>query len=197
MTTHFKLKEPFVYKIFDENTSCWYTSYNTWCPDDGTNYYMRLIDAINVLENIFPDILPKDIPKHYKIYAYDVITDYITQKIKDDPFEAKRALAKNIVAQYHGAEAAILAEKEWDKVHIRKELPSVIPCIKLTEDSVNIVELILLCDPNLSKAEIKRLILQGGIVLNGCKITDFSYIVNITDESFLKVGKRKFFKIIK
>jgi len=41
------------------------------------------------------------------------------------------------------------------------------------------------------------LVTQGGVTINGNKIEDIAAVINLNKESILKVGKRKFVKIIK
>jgi tyrosyl-tRNA synthetase len=49
-----------------------------------------------------------------------------------------------------------------------------------------------------SRGEAKRVIQQGGVYLDGQRIDDINYQVDVTDkqEHVLKVGKRKFYKFI-
>ena len=48
-----------------------------------------------------------------------------------------------------------------------------------------------------SKGEAKRLIQGGGVKLNGEKIADMGYTLNLTEDVVLQAGKRKFVKLIK
>ena len=46
-----------------------------------------------------------------------------------------------------------------------------------------------------SKGEARRLVLQGGVSIDGVKIDDINIIIDIKDNSVIKVGKRKFIRI--
>ena len=48
-----------------------------------------------------------------------------------------------------------------------------------------------------SKGEAKRLIQGGGVKIDGNKISDLNYTVNIDSEVVLQAGKRKFAKLVK
>ncbi len=61
----------------------------------------------------------------------------------------------------------------------------------------NILDLILKVNFAPSKGEARRLVKQGGVSIDGKKITDFNLMVKMTDGMVLKVGKRKFMKFIK
>lgn len=137
---------------------------------------------------------------------FDIVTrlsiDEIN-KIKNssqNPRDIKAKLAKEIVKIYHGEKLAEQAEEEFNNVFRNKELPSEMPSFETDKNNYNIVD--LLCDTKLasSKNEAKRL-LDGNAVetINGetkTKITDWSTQVKIENGTIVKVGSRKFVKII-
>ena len=118
---------------------------------------------------------------------------------KVNPRDIKRKLARTLVRMYHSEEAAIQAQEEFDRIFIKKDLPDEIEEFKLDENNTefNILELILKVNFAPSKGEARRLVKQGGVSIDGKKITDFNLMVKITDGMVLKVGKRKFMKFIK
>ncbi len=91
-----------------------------------------------------------------------------------NPRNLKRNLAKKIIAMYHSEEAAEEAEKEFDKVFIKKEVPDEIPEYFPPNEikELNILELIVNVKFAASKGEARRLVLQGGVSIDGEKITD-------------------------
>jgi len=116
---------------------------------------------------------------------------------KTNPRDIKRRLAKTLVTMYHSAEAANNAEEEFDRIFVNKGTPDEIPEFKFGErQEINILDLIILVNFASSKGEAKRLVAQGGVTLDGGKITDFQKLVHLKDEMILKVGKRKFIKLI-
>ncbi|MFA5832275.1 MAG: tyrosine--tRNA ligase [Bacteroidota bacterium] len=122
----------------------------------------------------------------------------IKSAIENDPRNTKRRLAKEIVTLYHDKEAAQAAEDEFDRIFVKKDLPDIIEEMNFGSkgDSVNILQ--LLTDTKLvpSKGEARRLIEQGGVTINNEKITDSKIDVQLTEPKIIKVGKRKFLKII-
>jgi tyrosyl-tRNA synthetase len=113
-----------------------------------------------------------------------------------NPRDIKRRLARTFIAMYHNEEEAIKAEEEFDKVFIKKEVPDDISEIKLNDKELSILDLILKVNFASSKGEAKRLVNQGGVSIDGNKISDLSEIIGITNGMVLKVGKRKFIKLI-
>jgi tyrosyl-tRNA synthetase len=115
-----------------------------------------------------------------------------------NPRNLKRQLARTLVEMYHNKEAAAEAEQEFDKIFIKKEIPDDIPEFTLSNglDEIGILDLILKANFASSKGEARRLVTQGGVSLDGEKIEDITANIKLKKESILKVGKRKFIKII-
>ncbi len=139
---------------------------------------------------------------------YELATNVSNEELKNireqlndkniNPRDIKRRLARILVEMYHSKEAAIEAEEEFDKIFIKKEIPDDIPEFKLNNDSkeLGILDLILKVNFAPSKGEARRLVTQGGVTLDGEKIEDITATIKIKKESILRVGKRKFIKII-
>lgn len=117
------------------------------------------------------------------------------RKIKN-PKEAKLRLAKEIVAMYYNKKAAERAEKEFEKVFKRKELPSKIPGIKIKNKKLPILDLLVKTKLTFSKSEAKRLILQKGVKIDGKIQDDWRKILEIKKGLIIQVGKRNFIKIV-
>ena len=143
------------------------------------------------------------------IYPYfELVTDVSQEELKKirmdldnpkvNPRDIKRRLGRNIVEMYYSKEDAEGAQNEFDKIFINKDLPENIPEIKLAINvkKIDLIELITLVKFASSKGEARRLVLQGGVSIDGEKITDIKHAVIIDDQKILKVGKRKFIKII-
>ncbi len=116
------------------------------------------------------------------------------------PMEIKKELAMYIVERFHNKESAVKAKEHFEKVHFKKEIPEDIPVLKLKdlnlqEKEIELFELIFILNLAPSKAEAKRLIKQGGVKVDGEKVEDFLYKVDLTKDHIIQAGKRKFVKI--
>ena len=144
------------------------------------------------------------------LYTYfELATDVPKEKLAsikkslDDlsvnPRDVKRELARTIVRMYYSHEAAMQAEEEFDNIFISKSIPNDIETMKLSAFGtvLNIGTLITEVRLAASKSEVRRLIEQGGISIDGERVTDFNAAVPLKDEFIIKVGKRKFLKIQK
>jgi tyrosyl-tRNA synthetase len=134
----------------------------------------------------------------------DLTLDEIN-KLKEDvqkgilhPMEVKKQLGMYIVERFHSKEDTIKAREHFEKVHSKKEIPEDISVFKASEigTETELFEIIFNLKLAETKAEAKRLIKQGGVKVNGEKITDPMYKPDLTKEFIIQVGKRKFAKII-
>jgi len=113
-----------------------------------------------------------------------------------NPRDIKRALARIFVEMYHSEDDAKRAEEEFDKIFINKGIPDDISELVVDENEIDIIDLIIKADFSPSRGEARRLITQGGVSIDGEKITDPKSLVKVESGNVLKVGKRKFIKII-
>ncbi|MCP5062027.1 MAG: tyrosine--tRNA ligase [Ignavibacteriae bacterium] len=117
-------------------------------------------------------------------------------KPETNPRDIKRALARKFVEMYHSQEAAENAETEFDKVFINKGIPDDIPELKLDNSEFGIIDLVMEAKFAPSRGEARRLVTQGGVSIDGEKYADPKAMITIVDGSVLKVGKRKFMKLV-
>jgi tyrosyl-tRNA synthetase len=146
--------------------------------------------------------IPDDLIYIYYELASDVSKDELFEikKQLDDqkvnPRDLKRRLARTFVTMYHNKDEALKAEEEFDKVFIKKDIPDDIPEIKINGKEIGVLELLMEVKYANSKGEAKRLVNQGGVSIDGNKVNDMSSSIILKDGMVLKVGKRKFIKLI-
>lgn len=117
---------------------------------------------------------------------------------KTNPRDLKRELARTLVSMYYDEAAAIKAQEDFDKIFIKKEIPDEIEEFNIEENrEINILDLLLLVNFAPSKGEAKRLVQQGGVSIDGEKVSDVHQNIKIKSGMILKVGKRKFLKLTK
>lgn len=117
------------------------------------------------------------------------------------PRDAKVRLAKALVTQYHSAEAAEEAARRFTETFSARlfpaDAPTVIPPAELIEPGgrVWIVRLVTFAGAASSGSEVRRLIRQGGVEVDGEVIRDEEFRVPLDRERRVRVGKRRFFKV--
>ncbi len=132
---------------------------------------------------------------------YELLTDIAPSEIEttkasgENPRHLKVNLAKLIIKDFHSQSAANEAEEEFNRRFVQKEIPDEIEEKTLDAGNYNLAELLAKTNLAASKKEAKRLIEQGGVKLNGEKVSDTNAEIELRDEILLQVGKRKFLKV--
>lgn len=146
---------------------------------------------------LFLDSKPQDFysgimsfPDEVILLSFELLTEEplegLAEKIKENPMREKKRLAYEIVKLLWGKEKAKISQENFEKTFQKRD-----PEYQEEINSGNIVtslEKILG-----SKSEVKRLIKQGGIDVNGTKISDSNLKLEKGDK--INLGKRKFLKV--
>ncbi len=137
---------------------------------------------------------------------YELLTDMppadiasLRQKCEsgdENPRNAKVALAKLIIKDFHSQTGADAAEEDFVRQFVKKEIPDDIEEKSIDAGSYRLAELIVNTGLAASKGEARRLIEQGGVRINGEKASNNAEEIMIgSEEILLQVGKRKFMKV--
>ncbi|MBE77445.1 MAG: tyrosine--tRNA ligase [Candidatus Marinimicrobia bacterium] len=145
--------------------------------------------------------IPDEVMLSWYTLAAD-IDDNFLQKIKkelDDnsinPMEVKRELARKIVEIYYNKEKAIEAENYFNNITVSKGLPDEIDEYLLPDEDL-LVNIIVDAGLLKSKSEARRMIKQSAVRIDGEIIKDIQHSLIPGKERILKVGKRRFLKVI-
>jgi tyrosyl-tRNA synthetase len=140
-----------------------------------------------------------DMMENYFTLLTDLPAGKISELVNPErthPKEAKVLLGKTIVAQFHNEEAATAAAAHFEKVFAQKQLPDEIEEFQLSSQTVSVKQLLLTCKLAETGGQAKRLCAQGGVTIDGNKVSDPNSQINPADGMTIQVGKRKFAKII-
>jgi tyrosyl-tRNA synthetase len=111
------------------------------------------------------------------------------------PRDIKMALAREIIAIYHGDAAASAAEEHFKSIFQKGALPDDMPEVTLTE-SVALADFMVAHGLASSKSDARRLISQAGVKLAGAEVGDPNARLAVNAPTVLQVGKRKFVRIL-
>lgn len=116
------------------------------------------------------------------------------------PRDVKDELARDIVAAFHGKDAAKAASEEFARVFGEHKLPdeistASIPAGDLADGKMRIVALLVTAGLAQSKSAARRLVQQGAVKMGGQKITDADAEIAIADGNILQSGKRGIVRI--
>jgi tyrosyl-tRNA synthetase len=124
----------------------------------------------------------------------------IDKKLQDktvNPRDLKLELAVEITSQFFDREIAESSKEEFINIFRNKELPEEMPEIKLVEDSISIVDLLVSRAKIQSRSEARRLIDQGGVRINDQVLEDIHSVLEISDGDVLRIGKKRFYRLVK
>ena len=139
---------------------------------------------------------------------YELLSDLTMEEIaalKDDmeqgrihPKAVKVQLAKELVARFHDQDAADAAEKNFEQVFKKHELPDDIPekTISVDEDEIWLPKLLLEAELVKSTSDGRRMVKQNAVSVDGEKNNDVNANIPAQGEVLLKVGKRRFCKVL-
>lgn len=111
-----------------------------------------------------------------------------------NPRDLKMRLGREIVTQFHGADAARDAEAEFVKVFQQREMPTDLPTFTLAQP-MPLLDVMIAAQLAPSRSEARRLIQQGGVSLDDAKIEQVDAVLQ-PRAGILRVGRRRFLKLI-
>ncbi|MBO8142837.1 MAG: tyrosine--tRNA ligase [Firmicutes bacterium] len=117
------------------------------------------------------------------------------------PRDAKRRLAREIVSLFYGEQAAWEAEAHFDRVHRERQVPEDVPEVALEPSRLNdgriwIAQLLLTAGLAKSTSEARRLIVQGGVRINGELVANPDLDWTVETGAIVQVGRRRFARVV-
>ena len=188
---------------------------------DGVQKMSKSLDNYVAVDEAPVDMFGKlmsvsdDLILSYFEYLTDVPTVELAAMAEDlagnvlNPIEPKKRLAWDVTRQFHDADSADTAQAHFERVVQRKDIPTDIPEMSLSElrsrgvvggNEVRVDDLMLAAGLAPSKAQVKRLLVQGAVERtsqdgDSLPVTsgEAGYLLQPGD--LLKVGKRRFVRL--
>ena len=138
--------------------------------------------------------------RYFELLTDATVNDLNTLKFKaeagdENPRDLKVTLAKQIIKDFHGWEAAEAASDEFERRFVKKEVPDEIDERTIAAGPPRLADLIVQTGLAASKGEARRLIEQGGVKVDQEKISDIAKTIEITKPVLIQCGRRKFAKV--
>lgn len=131
--------------------------------------------------------------RYYELLTYR--TDKEINELKSGhPMDAKKALAFELTSWLQGEDEAIVAKGDFETKFSNREFPEDAREVHLgKDDNRTVLDLVVQSSESLkSRGEAKRLILQGGVSIEGEKITDINKLVSNSGSLQVRIGKKEF-----
>ncbi|MDZ4746817.1 MAG: tyrosine--tRNA ligase [bacterium] len=113
------------------------------------------------------------------------------------PRQAKVDLAKRIVARYHGQAAADASFAEFERIFVKKDIPDNISDFVVDTPTVALIDVLMNAKLVASRSDARRLIEQGGLQIDGERISDISYTIDTSSPHIVRAGKLKFIRVVR
>jgi len=176
---------------------------------DGVKKMSKSIGNYVALEDVPGDMFGKimSISDELMLRYYELLTtEDLARVTAAHPMEAKQQLAGLLVGRYHGQEAAGKALAGFQQKFQDREFPDVpdtvvqLQATDMTaldggeEGDIKLPDLVMKTNLVASKSEARRLIIQGGIEIDGEKEPDPNKLIRfrLNQQRRLKIGRKKF-----
>ena len=168
------------------------------------NNYIALNDKPNEMFGKIMSVSDDLMWRYFDLLSFrsnDEIASF-KDKVKkgDNPMFFKKKLATEIVERFYDKKSSENAEIAFTNVFSNKLEPNEVPIFEINETSgISIVELLTHEDLGnefiQSKSECRRLIKQSGIKMNNKKVENPDLLINLGEENYFQIGKRKHLRI--
>ena len=168
------------------------------------NNYIALNDDPNEMFGKIMSISDDLMWRYFDLLSFksnDEIASF-RNKVKngENPMTFKKKLATEIVERFYDKKSSENAEIAFTNVFSNKLEPNEVPIFEINETSgISIVELLTHEDLGnefiQSKSECRRLIKQSGIKMNNKKVENPDLLINLGEENYFQIGKRKHLRI--
>jgi tyrosyl-tRNA synthetase len=144
------------------------------------------------------------------ITYFDYLTDVPDRELAEmrhamdeqavNPIELKKRLARELVTQFHSADAARSAQEHFERTVQRREAPDEMATYQLPMPSElgdkRLSHVMVEARLASSVSDAKRLISQGAVELNGQKVLEDSAATVLKNGSVLRAGRRRYVKVV-
>ncbi|MDD5492713.1 MAG: tyrosine--tRNA ligase [bacterium] len=158
--------------------------------------YNNYIGITESSKEIFGKIMSVSDELMYRYYEL-LTNEEVAEIKKQHPMEAKKKLGETMVARFYDEATAKLARAEFENIFKANQLPQDIEIYYYNdiEQNPDISNVLSISGMVISRREAKRFIEQDAVKVNGEKVTDENYKVDISKEPVIQIGKRKIKKI--
>ena len=139
--------------------------------------------------------IPDEVLRQYFELATDLPIEKIDEIMNKDIRKAHMEFARELLKMYDD-------EREFEEIKSKYEniakgnIPDNIEQIRVSENNLNICDLLVKVGFASSKSEAKRMILGNGVKVDGELVNDCSIIIDLTESKVIQFGKNKFVKTI-
>ena len=158
-----------------------------WLDDEPSDMYGKVMS------------LQDELIVNYFTLATSIDLDAINKiatalKAGENPMNYKKQLAFQIVTELHSEEDAKKAQEFFEKTVQKKEAPTEIETVTVKGET-SLIDLLKNANVGVSNSDIKRTIEQGGVEIEGARVTNPTQILTLKGGEIIKFGKHTYRKV--
>jgi tyrosyl-tRNA synthetase len=144
-----------------------------------------------------PDTLVESFARVYTELPLDTVAALGSAAAEGGPAarDAKLRLAAAVVTRYHGAGTARAELEAFTRTFSASGVPTDIPEVLVTTPTATVLDLLQAARPTDTRSELRRLIRQGAVAVNGARVRHPSDSVDLTTDVVLKSGSRTWHRV--
>ncbi|MEV6285690.1 tyrosine--tRNA ligase [Kribbella sp. NPDC051770] len=109
--------------------------------------------------------------------------------------DAKLRLAAAVVTRYHGAGTARAELDAFQRVFSQRAEPDELPEVVIDSTTLSALELLAAVRPDVSKSELRRLLRQGAVSVDGTRLRDSEELVEVHAGAVVRSGRRVWHRV--
>lgn len=139
--------------------------------------------------------LPDSAMRDYFTLLTDLSPDEVSSLLTGAPIDAKKRLASEVTASMYSREAAEAAQTYFESTFQRGETPEEMQQFVIDKAAGGRLDHVLrTAGLASSTSEVRRLVSQGAVRVNGMAVTDFALELRTGDE--VRVGRHRFLRMV-
>jgi tyrosyl-tRNA synthetase len=138
--------------------------------------------------------LPDGAMQDYFTLLTDLPANEVESVLAGAPIEAKKRLALEVTASMYSREAAEAAQTYFESTFQRGETPDAMQEFVIEEASGRLDHVLSAAGLASSASEVRRLVSQGAVRVNGTAVGDFALELHSGDE--VRVGRHRFLRVV-
>jgi tyrosyl-tRNA synthetase len=130
--------------------------------------------------------------RYYELLTDVQVAEIERMKRESHPMQAKKELARRIVADFHSPERAAKAGEDWAKQFQKDQVPEGVEELEMNvpENRLRIDKLLARAGLAGSVSDAGRMVKQGAVRINGAPVSDPTTVLDISNGVTLQVGRK-------
>lgn len=138
--------------------------------------------------------IPDNVLRQYFELVTDLPIESINKIMEGDIRTAHMEFARELLRMYDKDSSFEEIRTRYEEI-AKGKIPMDIDKIKISEENLNICDILIKMKFANSKSEAKRMVFGNGVKVNGKVVNEINRVIDLTEETSIQFGKNKFIRI--